>query len=89
MIGDRRHAFRVSFIMSEAPLPIPSALELVREVQSHPVWDGAPSVHDFGPRGNLLPRGPVPNDTNQNVTTMLSACSTRLSSTSRKKTFTL
>lgn len=38
---DLRNAFRVSFIMSEAPTPIPSAAELLADVQSRPVWDGA------------------------------------------------
>ena len=41
MTADLRNAFRVSFIMSDARMPIPSALELLSEVQSHPVWDGA------------------------------------------------
>jgi hypothetical protein len=41
MFADLRNAVRVSFIMNEAPLPIPSASELVRDVQSRPVWDGA------------------------------------------------
>jgi hypothetical protein len=41
MVADLRNAFRVLFIMSEAPLPIPSASERVRDVQSRPVWDGA------------------------------------------------
>jgi hypothetical protein len=41
MIADIRNAFRVSFIMSEAPMPIPSASELLDEVQSRPAWDGA------------------------------------------------
>lgn len=41
MVADFRNAFRVSFIMSDAPLPIPSVSELVRDVQSRPVWDGA------------------------------------------------
>ena len=41
--------------MSEAPLPIPSASELVREVQSRPAWDGAsisPADADY-PRVHL------------------------------------
>ena len=41
--------------MSEAPVPIPSASELVRDVQSRPVWDGAsisPADADY-PRVHL------------------------------------
>jgi hypothetical protein len=38
---DLRNTFRVSFIMSEAPTPIPSASELLADVQTRPVWDGA------------------------------------------------
>ncbi len=41
MIAELRNRFRASFITSEAPLPIPSASELVRDVQSRPAWDGA------------------------------------------------
>ena len=41
MIADLRNAFRVSFIMSDAPMPIASASELLADVQSRPVWDGA------------------------------------------------
>ena len=41
MIADVRNTFRVSFIMSDAPMPISSAAELLAVVQSRPVWDGA------------------------------------------------
>lgn len=41
MIADFRNTFRASFIMSDAPTPIASASELLAEVQSRPVWDGA------------------------------------------------
>lgn len=41
MIADLRNTFRVSFIMSDAPMPIVSASELLKDVQSRPVWDGA------------------------------------------------
>ena len=41
MTANLRNAFRVSFIMSEAPMPISAASELLTEVQSRPVWDGA------------------------------------------------
>jgi len=41
MIADLRNTFRVSFIMSETPMPIAWASELLTEVQSRPVWDGA------------------------------------------------
>ena len=41
MIADLRNAFRVSFIMSDAPMPIASASQLLADVQSRPVWDGA------------------------------------------------
>jgi hypothetical protein len=36
-----QNTFRVSFIMSEAPTPIHSASELLADVQTRPVWDGA------------------------------------------------
>ena len=55
MIAELRNRFRASFIMSEAPVPIPSASELVRDVQSRPVWDGAsisPADADY-PRVHL------------------------------------
>ena len=41
MVVDLRNSFRVSFITSEAPLPILSVSELLTGVQSRPVWDGA------------------------------------------------
>ena len=41
MIVDLRNTFRVSFVMSDAPMPIASASELLENVQSRPVWDGA------------------------------------------------
>jgi len=41
MVEDLRNSFRVSFLTSEAPLPILSVSELLTEVQSRPVWDGA------------------------------------------------
>jgi hypothetical protein len=41
MIADLRNTFRVSFIMSDAPMPIASASELLADVQLRPVWDGA------------------------------------------------
>ena len=37
--------------MSEAPTPIPSALELLTQVQSRPVWDGA----SISPEGAQFP----------------------------------
>jgi hypothetical protein len=51
MVADLRNSFRVSFIMSDAPTPIPSALELVTQVQSRPVWDGA----SISPEGAQFP----------------------------------
>src|SRR2546428_5694249 len=51
MVADLRNSFRVSFIMSEAPTPIPSALELLTQVQSQPVWDGA----SISPEGAQFP----------------------------------
>ena len=54
-----RNAFRVSFIMSKAPLPIRSASEVVRDVQSRPVWDGASiSPVDVELGGQALERWP-------------------------------
>lgn len=41
MITDLRSRFRVSFMMSDAPMPITSAAELLADVQSRPAWDGA------------------------------------------------
>lgn len=55
MIADLRSRFRASFIMSDAPMPITSAAELLTEVQSRPVWDGAsisPADADY-PRVHL------------------------------------
>ena len=55
MIADLRNAFRVSFIMSDAPMPIASASQLLADVQSRPVWDGAsisPADEDY-PRVHL------------------------------------
>jgi hypothetical protein len=51
MVVNLRNSFRVSFIMSEAPTPIPSALELLTSVQSRPVWDGA----SISPEGAQFP----------------------------------
>jgi len=55
MITDLQSSFRVSFIMSEVPVPIPSASELLADVESRPVWDGAsisPADADY-PRVHL------------------------------------
>jgi hypothetical protein len=41
MIADLRNRFRASFIMSDAPIPIASAQQLLADVRSRPVWDGA------------------------------------------------
>ena len=41
VIADLRNAFRVSFIMSEAPAPIASASALLSDVQTRRTWDGA------------------------------------------------
>ncbi len=41
MIAGLRNTFRVSFIMSDAPMPIASASELLADVRLRPVWDGA------------------------------------------------
>src|SRR5438128_167317 len=41
MIAERRNEFRASFIMSDAPMPITSVPQLLADVQSRPVWDGA------------------------------------------------
>lgn len=43
LIADLRNTFRVSFIMSDAPMPIASASELLPDVQTPPAWDG-PSI---------------------------------------------
>ena len=52
MIADLRNMFRVSFIMSDAPMPIASVSELLADVQSRPVWDGA----SISPAGADYPR---------------------------------
>lgn len=36
-----QNRFRASFIMSDAPIPIASAQDLLADVRSRPVWDGA------------------------------------------------
>ena len=41
MIAELRNRFRPSFIMSDAPIPIASARDLLADVRSRPVWDGA------------------------------------------------
>ena len=41
MIPELRDRFRAPFIMSDVPIPIPSAAGLLKDVQSRPVWDGA------------------------------------------------
>jgi hypothetical protein len=41
VIADLRNRFRASFITSDAPMTIASARELLADVQSRPVWDGA------------------------------------------------
>jgi hypothetical protein len=51
MVADLRNSFRASFIMSEAPTPIPSPLDLLTQVQSRPVWDGA----SISPEGAEFP----------------------------------
>jgi hypothetical protein len=51
MIAELRNTFRVSFIMSETPTPIRSVLELLTQVQSRPVWDGA----SISPEGAQVP----------------------------------
>jgi len=37
--------------MSDVPMPIPSASELLKDVQSRPVWDGA----SISPEGSQFP----------------------------------
>ncbi len=51
MVADLRSSFRVSFITSDAPTPILSASELVTQVQSRRVWDGA----SISPEGAQFP----------------------------------
>lgn len=41
MVAKGRRVFEASFLTSDAPLPIQSASELVSQIQSRPVWDGA------------------------------------------------
>ena len=41
MSAELRNRFRASFIMSDAPIPITSAQDLLADVRSRPVWDGA------------------------------------------------
>jgi hypothetical protein len=41
MITELRSKFRASFIMSDAPIPIASAQDLLADVRSRPVWDVA------------------------------------------------
>ena len=55
MIADLRKSFRVSFIVGDTATPIPSVEELLTDVQTRPVWDGAsiaPVDADY-PRVNL------------------------------------
>src|SRR5438093_12738750 len=41
MIAELRNRFRAPFVMSDAPIPIASAQDLLADVRSRPVWDGA------------------------------------------------
>jgi hypothetical protein len=41
MNAELRNRFRASFIISDAPIPITSVAELLADVQSREVWDGA------------------------------------------------
>ena len=41
MIANLRSEFRASFILSDIPMPITSVPELLADIQSRPVWDGA------------------------------------------------
>jgi hypothetical protein len=52
MTADLRNTFRASFIMSDAPMPITSVSELLADIQSRPVWDGA----SIGPADGDYPR---------------------------------
>jgi hypothetical protein len=54
---DRRDSFRLSFLMSDAPMLIASSSDLLADVQLRPAWDGAsispanaeyPRVHVVG-----------------------------------------
>jgi hypothetical protein len=44
MSVDLKHAFRLSFLTSEATLPIPAVSEILARLRSGPVWDGASIV---------------------------------------------
>jgi hypothetical protein len=52
MITELRNGFRASFIMSDAPMPITSVPQLLGDIQSRPVWDGA----SIAPAGGDYPR---------------------------------
>ena len=41
MSVDLKNAFRLSFVTSEAALPIPPVSEILARLRSGPVWDGA------------------------------------------------
>jgi len=41
MSVDLKHAFQLSFLTSEAALPIPAVSEILARLRSGPVWDGA------------------------------------------------
>jgi hypothetical protein len=41
MFAELRNKFRASFIMSDAPIPIASAQDLLVDIRSRRVWDGA------------------------------------------------
>jgi hypothetical protein len=41
MSVDLKHAFRLSFLTSEAALPIPPVSEILARLRPGPVWDGA------------------------------------------------
>jgi hypothetical protein len=41
MSVELRRKFRASFILSDAPIPIASVQDLLADVRSRPVWDGA------------------------------------------------
>ena len=52
MSVDLTHAFRLSFLTSEAPLPIPAVSEILARLRSGPVWDGA----SIAPADGQFPR---------------------------------